>query len=167
MNRPERLYTGPAVPATYDPTWQGYTNLTPAQIAAFQAMPQDLIKYAGQRRWQKEIGSTVQGVSYLSQSYITVGGIQVTTNDGDLIRLLGLNEWAKANPNGTTSFTDNGVAVSITAAQAAALFAAVMAFIQACRQAEATLIAGINATPPTVTSRAQVDAAFAAIPTTY
>ena len=34
------IYTGPAVPATWDPDWQHFKNLTPAQIAWFQAQPQ-------------------------------------------------------------------------------------------------------------------------------
>jgi hypothetical protein len=29
-----------ATPTAYDPLWQYFTNLTPAQIAAFQAMPE-------------------------------------------------------------------------------------------------------------------------------
>ncbi len=34
------IYTGPDVPTAYNPNWQYFTNLTPAQIAAFQAFPE-------------------------------------------------------------------------------------------------------------------------------
>ncbi len=34
------IYTGPDLPITYDPDWQYFTNLTAAQIAAFQAFPE-------------------------------------------------------------------------------------------------------------------------------
>ena len=40
------LYTGPAVPVTYDPIWRTFTNLTPAQIAAFMSMPETLTQVA-------------------------------------------------------------------------------------------------------------------------
>lgn len=33
-------YAGPAVPAAYDDNWQYFTNLTPDQIAWFQAQPE-------------------------------------------------------------------------------------------------------------------------------
>jgi hypothetical protein len=34
------IYTGPTIPAVYNPDWQYFTNLTSAQIAAFQAFPE-------------------------------------------------------------------------------------------------------------------------------
>ncbi len=34
------IYSGPAVPAAYDPDWQYFTNLTPVQIAVFQSFPE-------------------------------------------------------------------------------------------------------------------------------
>lgn len=35
-----RTYSGPAIPAAYDPNWQLYNNLTADQIARFQAQPE-------------------------------------------------------------------------------------------------------------------------------
>lgn len=35
-----RTYTGPLVPLAYDVNWQEYGNLSPAQIAWFQAQPE-------------------------------------------------------------------------------------------------------------------------------
>jgi hypothetical protein len=52
---PDVLYTGPAVPVAYDPNWGKFTNLTKVQIAAFQAMPEDLVSYSATRRWQHEV----------------------------------------------------------------------------------------------------------------
>jgi hypothetical protein len=49
---PPVLYTGPAVPTEWDAKWQSYTNLTRAQISAFQAMPQDLLFYAQHKTWR-------------------------------------------------------------------------------------------------------------------
>lgn len=40
MPPPIRTYTGSATPAAYDPNWQYFTNLTPDQIAWFQAQPE-------------------------------------------------------------------------------------------------------------------------------
>lgn len=38
--QPDRRYLGPSVPVAYDAGWQLFTNLTPAQIAWFQAQPE-------------------------------------------------------------------------------------------------------------------------------
>lgn len=49
------IYTGSAVPQTYNPNWRLFTNLTPAQTAAFQAFPQDLGRYMLWRMHQLKI----------------------------------------------------------------------------------------------------------------
>lgn len=38
--QPNKIYGGPDVPLVYDSNWQYFTNLTPAQIAWFQAQPE-------------------------------------------------------------------------------------------------------------------------------
>lgn len=38
--QPIIIYSGPATPTAYDPNWQYFTNLTPDQIAWFQAQPE-------------------------------------------------------------------------------------------------------------------------------
>jgi hypothetical protein len=45
--QPVTIYSGPSVPIAYDPNWQFFTNLTPAQIAWFQAQPewQNFLQY--------------------------------------------------------------------------------------------------------------------------
>src|SRR5690242_10426132 len=74
-----------ALPTVYDPNWQRYTDLSPAQIAAFQAFPQDLAKYIALRRWQTEICSALPATG--KPNYITlpndgsaVAGIQLVTD---------------------------------------------------------------------------------------
>lgn len=38
--QPSRIYSGPAIPVSYDSNWQYFTNLTLDQIAWFQAQPE-------------------------------------------------------------------------------------------------------------------------------
>lgn len=38
--QPKMIYDGPEVPTAFDPNWQYFTNLTPNQIAWFQAQPE-------------------------------------------------------------------------------------------------------------------------------
>ena len=151
FTRSIRLYIGPVVPMAYDPTWQTYTNLTPAQIAAFQSFPEDLLIYANTRRWMAEI------------SGITVGGVPLTTQDRDQSKIAQLKQ---AFDNGTLTnpvpFSDaSGATQTVDAAAATALYTAVVRFVEATYTALATLKVGIaNAT---ITSRKQIDAAYAAI----
>ena len=51
-----KLYTGAAVPITYDPQWRTYTNLTPAQIDAFKAMPETCQQVARDLRHGQVLG---------------------------------------------------------------------------------------------------------------
>jgi hypothetical protein len=170
---PSNLSSG-QIPTTYDPNWAFYNDpkLTPAQIAAFQAFPQDLTKYTGTRRWQKEICSTVPGVSYLTASFITIpssasadiAGLQITT---DLVSQQKIAAVKQAFDNGTLTGTMPFLAVNgvrnLSAADITALYGYVVRYVQATYVTAATLLAGINASPQTITTRAQVDAAFAAI----
>jgi hypothetical protein len=54
---PPKLYTGPAVPAAYDAAWRTYTNLTPAQIDAFKAMPETCQQVARDLRHAAVLGA--------------------------------------------------------------------------------------------------------------
>lgn len=38
--QPNRTYSGPTVPQSYDPNWQFFSNLTKDQILWFQAQPE-------------------------------------------------------------------------------------------------------------------------------
>lgn len=58
---PNPVYGSASLPNAFDPWWNTYNNLTPAQIAAFQGMPQDLTNYALQRCLQAQYsGGPVQ-----------------------------------------------------------------------------------------------------------
>ena len=44
---PTEVQNGEMMPSTWDPIWPKYASrLTPQQVAAFQAMPEDLARYA-------------------------------------------------------------------------------------------------------------------------
>lgn len=157
---PTRLFTGAldanGLPVTYDPTWQGYSNLTPAQQAWFRSQPQWLTYYLGYKRWVKEIGG------------ITVNGMPIDTTDPSrsLIDGLGLRAMRdqQTNPSATYTFTLRGQMAQLNVAQALGLFDAVSGFIQACRAAEGNMLSQIGTR---ITSEAQIDAALAAIPTVF
>jgi hypothetical protein len=56
-NKPRpKLYTGHIIPTTYDPQWRSYTNLTPAQIDAFKAMPETCQQVARDLRHGQVLG---------------------------------------------------------------------------------------------------------------
>lgn len=155
------IYTGPTIPPAYDPRWPSFTNLTPAQIAVFQSFPEDLIKYLGQMRWQYEIRAFPASMNPQPNPYITIGGIPIYTLPNNLTLITALAVDAGLNPGDTYNFTVGGVVYNLTAAQAVGLFNGVRSYIQQCRDVEATCINGINA--KTITSRAQIDAALAAL----
>lgn len=144
------------LPTVYDQTWQGYSNLTPAQQTWFRSQPQWLKYYLGYKRWTKEIGG------------ITVNSLPIDTTDPSrsLIDGLGLRALRdqQGNPSATYTFTLRGRVVQLSVAQALALFDAVSGFIQACRAAEGNLLSQIGTT---ITSEAQIDTALAAVPTSF
>jgi hypothetical protein len=147
------FYNGPAEPTAYDSTWQIYTNLTAAQIAWFESQPADLLNYASTRRWLAEISGT------------TVAGVPLGTQDRDQAKIAQIKQaFDNGALTGSVSFSDAaGNTQSVTAAMATQIYNGVVAFVQGTYMAYAALKAGIQATPPTVTSRAQIDAAFAEI----
>lgn len=116
-------------------------GLTPEQLAA----------YASAARYAKETGG------------ITVNGLAIPTDDRAKLLLMGAaNEMAAT---ATAPFVLNGVVTTLTGAQFQAIYQAIVAHVQACFAAEATLLAGINATPATITTTAQIDSALAAVTT--
>lgn len=140
VNRP---YTGPSIPTAYDPGWQTYTNLTQEQIAAFQSFPEDLLKYLALKRWQKGISGT------------TWRGITIDTQDADISLITTMAMAATRDPTGKFSFTQNGMAYSLTAAEVLNLFDTVNASYQNLRNAEAQLIKDIH--DKKVTTRSHID----------
>lgn len=142
-----------ALPQVFDTTWQGYTNLSAAQVAAFQAFPQDLLAYVSLRRWLAE------------ESGITALGVPITTRASDQDKISQLKQGFDTGAiTGTVSFSDAaGNTQTVNAAAATAIYTAVVQFVQSTYTAMANLKAGIKATPPTITKRSQIDAALAAI----
>jgi hypothetical protein len=142
-----------ALPTTYDPTWQNYINLTPAQVVAFQSFPQDLLRYLQTRRWLAEI------------SGITINNIPLTTQYTDQAKIAQLKQaFDNGAITGPVSFFDaqNNIR-QVNATAATVIYNAMVTFVQSVYTTAATLQNGINATPPTITTRAQIDAAIAAI----
>ncbi len=158
---PERFYQSPpdsgnndgALPKSYDPLWQGYTNLTQAQVAAFKSFPEDLAIHLKFRRWQAEISGT------------TVGGIPLSTQDRDQLKIAALKQAFDTGAlTGTIPFFDAAGNVHVVdAAAATAIYNGVVAFVAQTFKTAAQLDAAVKAASPTITSRAQIDAAYAAI----
>lgn len=158
-----RLYTGPTVPTAYDPTWQTYTNLTQAQKVAFQSFPQALQIYALIRRGLAESSTLPASIALTSGAQPIA--VTLTASANDKADLLGLvSDYNSGLLTGTMSFVDASNTVrTIDSTGATALYAAVSGFVKALWQAATTLMAGINASPPTVTTRAAIDAVYAPI----
>jgi hypothetical protein len=162
-----------AIPTVYDPKWPSYIDLSPAQIAAFQAFPQDLTNYVGNLRWWWEISSVPSDGSAGTTPYITIpaghgtiSGMQVMTDDRSKQLLAGLKQALDAGvltvpPGGFPFITGNGVYM-LSAQDVTNLSGFVARWVQASFMTAATLLAGINAIPQTITTRAQVVAAFKA-----
>lgn len=151
-------YTGPAVPIAWVADWNLYTNLTPAQVLAFQTFPQDLTIYAATRRWAAE--TTILPVQLtLAGNPVT---LQVDMSDRGQARIDKLcRKWA-ANATATTQFVDTtGTVYALNAANLMALDNAVTNYIEALFTAYASNIAAINAL--TLTTRKGIDAVYAAI----
>lgn len=110
--------------------------------------PVDLIAYAANKRWQKEVGG------------ITVSGIPVATDDRSKLMMTGARVAAAADPEWSTQWAGmDGSIYPLTAAQVVAISDAVQAHVNNCFAIFATVKTGIDNS--TITSAAQIDAAFA------
>ncbi len=109
-------------------------------------------------------GYVSQQANALRNGGITVTGIPVGTDTASIPLLTGAHDYLQANPSATVQFVISPAqAVTLTAVQVGAMWAAVVAFVQACFAAEASANAQVMASPPTITDTAQVDALFAAV----
>jgi hypothetical protein len=92
----------------------------------------------------------------------TVAGTPLATDDMSQVKIAAVKQAFDATIITTATFkAANGTFVTVNAAQMTALYAGVVAHVQACYAAEASAAAAING--GTVTTYAGVDAAFAAI----
>jgi hypothetical protein len=76
LTQKQVLYTGPAAPTAWDPNWDKFTNLTPAQRGVFEAMPEDLINYATISVQQADVKSLTHSSGIVVQP--TLNGAAVT-----------------------------------------------------------------------------------------
>ena len=121
---------------------------TPAQLAAYAQTKQATV--AG------------GGIS------VSVGGgvnVECSTDPASLVLLQGAYTLAQANSGATFQWVQlNGVAVTLTAAQIETIFTAVTTFLQATFTTLAGVLAGIVASPATVTTLALVNTPPSPIP---
>ncbi|HRD79047.1 MAG TPA: DUF4376 domain-containing protein [Hyphomicrobiaceae bacterium] len=125
----------------------GYVNATPEQLQAAgvpaSAWLKPMLKaYAADKRWRIEIGG------------IVVNGAPVPTDDRAKALLTGAA--ASMTSTETTKVKVGGAFVDMTGTQVKALRDAVADHVQACFQAEADVVAEIDA--GTITTLAEVDA---------
>lgn len=131
----EGLYH-PDIAALYQPAgdgaqagWRkdGNSYLPPAPLAV------DLYAYAADKRWRIETGG------------ITVGGVPVATDDRSKTMIMGARIKADADPNYTVGWKTEAGFVTLNATQIVAISDAVLAHVDACFDAEAAVLAGIDA----------------------
>lgn len=115
------------------------------------APPIDLAAYAAAARYAKETGG------------ITINDIQIDTSEESQNRIS--NAWALIQASGATTISYKAMSgfTTLTVDQFKAVALAVGAHVQACFAVEAAIDAGLSATPPTITTTAQIDAALAAM----
>lgn len=111
----------------------------------------DLVAYAAARRFAVEVGG------------VDVNGVRIAT-DRDSQSMVA-NAYAGMQASGATSVKFKAASgwIELTTDQLKAIALAVFAHAQACFAAEDGCDAGINASPPTITTYAEVDAAFASL----
>jgi len=116
-------------------------------IEPYAPPPVDLLNYAADKRWQKEVGG------------IEFGGIPVATDDRSKSMIIGARLAADADPAWSTMWVGaDGVVYPIDAAAIVAISDAVQAHVNACFTLYAAVKAGID--DGDVTSAEQIDTAF-------
>lgn len=99
---------------------------------------------------------------------ITVDGVPVGTGVLGLVLISGAANRARADAGFTTEWVASPTqTVTLDAGTILAIETATSTFVAACFAAEAQVNAGLNATPPTITTVAQVKAVYDAVSKTY
>lgn len=143
------------------PSLAGLTRVGDAPAAGLP----DLRPYAQPATTQTVLLAYAASARYLLETRgIAILGKPVSTNRGSQAQIAGALLTVQANPSAMIQwkYADDTWA-SLPAAAIIALATAVSTHVQTCFAAEATLAAGIKASPATVTTLAQIDAALAAI----
>jgi hypothetical protein len=125
------------------------TSASLQEVLAPYGMFADLKAYAASVRYSKETAGT------------SIGGVAYPSDRETQAKLTAAALFAQVDPTRTFQWklADGTFTPSMSASQMVALASSVAAFVNSCFVAEASVIAGINA--GTITTRAQVDAAFA------
>ena len=113
--------------------------------------PADLIAYAAARRFAVETGG------------VDVNGLRVATDRGSQSMVANAYAGMQAAGAASVKFKAASGWIDLTADQLKAVALAVFAHVQASFAAEDACDAGINASPPTIATLADVDAAFASL----
>ena len=139
-------------------TWAaGVTDALTAAVAAFVAAhdPTDqrpvLLAYAAAKRYAVETGG------------ITVNGARIATDAVSQAKVGNAYQLLQASSAASVEFKSQSGFVTLTADQFKVLAVAVGQHVQACFAREADVEAAILASPATITTTAQIDAAFAAL----
>lgn len=149
-----------ALPTTYDPQWPQYTNLTDAQKTAFKGFPQDLLTYTAQSQYLASLSGTSATIAAGAINLLTDPiSVQATTN-------CYLN--SRDAFTAVVHFTDAaGTIHAVGVPDMKTIYGAIVKFLDTIVSTALNLIGQINATPPTVTTRAQIDSAFVAVAPNY
>lgn len=141
-----------ALPSAFIPGWWTFKNLTADQVLAFQGFPQDLLQYLASRRQLAE------------WSGVTVAGIPLLTQDKDQAKVDQMMHAFDRGVITTQPFFDGvGNVHVVNAAQASMIYSAVVGFVSQTFVVAKQLFDGITATPPTITTRKQIDAELAVV----
>lgn len=111
------------------------------------AISVDLVAYAAAKRYAVETGGVV------------VNGAKIATDRGSQAMIVGAYAYVGASGAASIRFKASSGWTTLTAEQVKALALAVGTHVQAAFAVEDDLDAAINASPPTVTTTAQIDAA--------
>lgn len=112
----------------------------------------DLLAYAAARRFAAETGGGF------------LDGVPIATDRDSQSMIANTVAYLAASGETSVRFKGRSGFVTLTADQLTSIAKAVGAHVQACFATESALDAAITAASPTVTSFAQIDAAFAALP---
>jgi len=146
-------------PKEFMPEWQTFTDLSQEQIAAFQAMPEDLHKYIAAKRWQKEMTNISIPDNAANKK---LRGLQVAMSEVSQSKVAGLKQAIDAGViSGDVQFSAlNGVR-QLGAKDVGDLYAHVVKYVQESYAIAADLHQKVDAGK--IKGRAAVDAAFNAL----
>ncbi len=136
------------------PGWTSVGGVLSAPVPAQQpdvSQSAQLSAYAAARRYAVETGG------------IVVNGAPIATDRESQAMIGNAYAYVIASSAASVSYKTTAGFVTLTADQIKAVALAVGAHVQACFKAEDEADAAINVAPPTITTFAQVDAAFAAL----